>query len=98
MKTLLLSVLLLPALALAEPVKVEKTVVCDEADKMLSYFETNYSEKPLWIGKYDDNNAVILVNPDTQTWSMVQFNVKDNIACLIEAGKGFKFKVPGIGV
>ena len=95
MHKLLLGVLLLPALSFAEPVKVDKQVVCDSAKKMISYFETEYSEKPLWVGAYEeDKNAAVLVNMETQTWSMIVFRMKENVACLIESGTGFKFKMP----
>ena len=95
MRKLLLGVLLLPALSFAEPVKVDKTVVCDSAKEMISHFETKYAERPLWVGAYaEDKNAAVLVNMETQTWSMIVFRMKDDIACLVESGKGFKFKMP----
>lgn len=95
MKKLLLCVLLLPTLALAEPVKINKEVLCDRATDMLTYFSEKYKEKPLWIGNSDDTNVALIVNQETQTWTVVQFNAEKNIACFIEAGKGFKFRLPG---
>lgn len=93
MRKFLLGVLLLPALALAEPVKVEKEVVCDATKEMLPFFVKKYGETPLWMGDADGSSIVLLANAATQTWSVVQFN-KD-VACLIDSGKGFKFKLPG---
>jgi hypothetical protein len=98
MRKFLLGVLLLPALALAEPVEVNKKVVCDEASKMLLHISEKYGEKPLWIGSDSKSKFTVTANEETQTWSIIQYSTTDNISCLIDSGKGFKFKIPGIGV
>lgn len=95
MRKLLLGVLLLPALALAEPVKVDKPVVCDKASDMLSYFGEKYGERPFWMGDTDGSKVLVLTNAETKTWTVVQFNMDNNIACFIESGTGFRFKLPG---
>jgi hypothetical protein len=97
MRKFLLGVLLLPALAFsAEPVEVNKTVVCDSARDMIPFFGKKYQETPLWIGEMKDSTVTLLVNVETQTWSMVQFNIEQDIACLIDSGTGFKFKLPNL--
>lgn len=93
MRKFLLGVLLLPALAFPEPVKVDKEVICDKATEMLSYFSSRFGELPLWLGDTAGSNVVVLANPETKTWTILQFNA--DIACYIESGKGFKFKLPG---
>lgn len=95
MKKLLLGVLLLPALALAEPVKVEKEVVCDKTADVFTFFLEKYKETPQWLGQSDTTRSqiVIMSNAETQTWTLIQFNEK--IACIIETGQGIKFKLPG---
>jgi hypothetical protein len=98
MKKFLLGVLLLPALTTAEPVNVDKTVVCDRATTMLSLIEKKYQEKPIWFANSKDGDFVVTINRDTNTWSIIQFSLEKNIACLIDSGIGFKFKLPGLGV
>jgi len=98
MRKFLLGVLLLPALALAEPVEVNKVVVCDEASKMLPHISEKYGEKPLWIGSDSKSKFTITVNEETQTWSIIQYRTEDDISCLIDSGTGFKFKIPGISI
>lgn len=95
MRQLLLGVLLLPALALAEPVEVNKKVLCDSAKDMISYFYKKYEETPLWMGEAENSKVMVLSNAKTQTWTIIQFNLENNVACMLEAGKGFKFKLPG---
>ena len=93
-----LTALSMSTLIFAEPVKVDKTVVCDSAKEMISHFDTKYAERPIWVGVYEeDKNATVLVNMETQTWSMIVFRMKDDVACLVESGKGFKFKMPESG-
>jgi hypothetical protein len=87
----LLGVLLLPAVALAQPVTVEKSVVCDNAQKAIQELEGKHGEKPIWFGEKNGNNGQfgLLVNPETASWSFIQFSVEKNIVCLIDSGEGF---------
>lgn len=97
MRKFLLGVLLLPALALAEPVKVDKTVVCDSAKEMLPFFYEKYGEQPIWMGDVVDNTKMaILANFETKTWTLVQFAVDIDAACMIDTGTDFKFKLPNM--
>lgn len=96
MRKFLLGVLLLPALAIAEPVEVNKKVVCDDASKMLPHISEKYGETPLWIGGDSKSKFTITANQETQTWSIIQYSIEDDISCLIDSGKGFKFKLPNM--
>jgi hypothetical protein len=93
MRKFLLGVLLLPALASAEPVKVDKSVVCDKATIMLPYIKEKYDEEPIWFGDDGVSQFTITANQKTQTWSMLQFSIEKDISCLIDSGTGFKFKL-----
>lgn len=96
LKMLIAGGLLIPALALAEPVKVAKTVICDDAQKMIEYFEKEHNESPLWMGTVVKNeNFMIMVNLEKQTWTALQFDLTLGMSCVIETGTGFKFKIPG---
>ena len=83
---------------LAEQQVLNKKVTCDDSSKMLPFFGEKYGEEPMWIGtaKADDGKSVVylgvVVNSETQTWSVVMYNKE--VACLIESGKGFKFTLP----
>lgn len=97
MRKFLLGVLLLPALALAEPVKVDKEVVCDSAKEMLPFFYKKHGELPMFMGtNANGTNMAILTNPETKTWTIVQFDIEQDVACMIEAGTDFKFKMPNM--
>jgi hypothetical protein len=91
------SVLLLPAVALAQPVTVEKKVICDSLEAvMASLSGENIKEVPIWFGKEPESELPgysVLVNEKTGTWSIIQFNQK--AACIIGAGEGFQIKFTG---
>ena len=83
---------------LAKPQELTKKVTCDDADEMLPFFGDKYGEEPMWIGttKTADGKEIVymgvVVNPETQTWSVVMYNKE--VACLIDSGEGFKFTMP----
>lgn len=91
MPKFLLGILLLPVFAFAEPVIVEKPVVCDKATTILLGLSTEHKEEPIWFGRSDGSIVVILVNSQTKTWSIVQYN--PNVGCLLETGKGYDSSV-----
>ena len=97
MRKLLLGVLLLPALAVAEPVEVNTKVICDKASEMIPHFGEKYKEQPIWMGNGEEAGSIltIMANPETQSWTLVVFDPKKNLACLFGSGVGFKFKLPG---
>ena len=77
---------LLPTLALSQQV-VQKPVLCDATSKMLPFFEKDYGEKPIWIGKSrkeEEGWFVLMQNPKTDTWTMIQYNAE--VACLLGDG------------
>lgn len=91
-------VLFLPALALAQqgPVKVEKPVLCHTTELVLPEIYKQYKEVPIWGSKLEDSKIAVFINPDTKTWTMLQWN--DDLACVLEAGEGYFLKMPGTGV
>ncbi len=89
MRNVLLGVLLLPALAQAQPVTVEKPVICDKTEKVIESLQTGqYKEMPTWIGYDNTSRFALFVNEKTRTWTMLQFN--ENIACILGVGEGSK--------
>ena len=97
MHKFILGVLLLPAMAIAQPVTVEKPVVCDISKVVIeTLIGKDYKEQPFWIGNDETSRYVMLVNEKTKTWSFVQFN--ENVACVLGTGVNHLqiFLKPGI--
>lgn len=88
MRKFLLGVLLLPAVALAQPVTVDKPVVCDTTERVMQELRGTYGEQPIWLGHLEKSRVGLLINPTTQSWTIVQFT--DKTACILEAGQGFQ--------
>jgi hypothetical protein len=89
MRNLLLGVLLLPALSWAEPVIVEKPVVCDDLETVVEGLQKGYyKEIPIWAGTDENSKYSLFVNEKTKTWTMIQFDRKT--ACIIGAGEEHK--------
>jgi hypothetical protein len=93
MRSFLLGVLLLPALAFAQPVTVEKTLPCDKVDSVIEQLTKKYEEQPVWFGTSGESRVGVLINTKTNSWTVIQFN--DKIACVLEAGEGFQLR-PGL--
>lgn len=88
MKKILFGVLLLPALAFAEPVRIDKPLVCDDAKIVInSLVSGEYKEVPVWLGNADENDSkyAVLFNGKTKTWTIIQFN--QQTACILGTGK-----------
>jgi hypothetical protein len=84
----ILGVLLLPALAHAQPVTVEKPVICDTPKIIIESLSGSHREQPFWSGSDQKSRYVIMVNEDTGSWSIVQFN--KNIACILGTGNNHR--------
>jgi hypothetical protein len=96
MKNLIFGVLFLPALVVAQqqgPVRVEKPVICDHTEAVLETIINEWKERPIWGSMKEDSRILLTANPETQTWSLLQFD--DKYACLIEAGQGYHFGIKG---
>jgi hypothetical protein len=65
-----------------------KPVVCSDVKTIIEGLSDQYNEQPFWNGIGEDTKYILLVNPKTMTWSMVEYNNK--IACIIGTGKGSK--------
>ena len=100
LKGAILGVLFLPALVVAQqqqgPVRVEKPVMCAGTELVLPEIYKQYREVPLWGSQLEDSKIALFVNPETKTWTLMQWN-KD-VACVIETGDNYFLKWPGAGV
>jgi hypothetical protein len=98
LKKALLGVLFLPALVVAQqqgPVRVDKPVICGPTELVLKNV-VEYKELPIWGSQLEDSKIAIFANPETESWTMIQWS-KD-VACVIEAGEGYLLKDPMIAV
>ncbi len=94
MHKFLLGVLLLPALVAAQPVTVEKPVICERTELVIESLQKGeYKEQPVWIGVDESSRYSLFVNNRTKTWTMIQFN--QQIACIIAVGTKAKMLPSG---
>ena len=85
----ILGVLLLPAIATAQPVTVEKPVPCEKTKTVIdALLKSDYKEQPIWIGSDEQSRNSIFANEKTGSWTLIQFN--EQIACILGAGEGSK--------
>ena len=93
---ILLALALLASTAYAqEPVKLEKTVVCAGTQQVLDNLTKKYGEVPLWGGHLANSNIAVFVNPETKTWTVLQWT--GTAACVIDTGTGYVLNWPGKG-
>ncbi len=97
MHKFIFGVLLLPALAYAQPVTVEKPVICDNLKTVIETLTgKGYQEQPFWSGNDETSRYVLLANERTKSWTILQFN--KNIACVLGTGDNHKqvFSKPAV--
>lgn len=91
MRSLLFLFLAFPFIAAAEPVQLQKQVICDRTSVIMKELTLGeYKEIPVWVGNADDSYYSLLVNEKTQTFTLIQFT--KSTACVLGDGKGFKFQ------
>jgi len=69
----------------------ERKFTCGKTKFVLETLTKTAKEKPIWSGKDDETgtDTVIMVNSETLTWTVVQYD--GNMACVLHSGEGFKF-------
>lgn len=71
----------------ADPIEKKKPVICDETKKIYEELVNGeYAEMPVWGGHGEKSNFVLLVNKETGTWTLLEFN-KDT-SCILGVGEG----------
>lgn len=62
-----------------------KPLKCSDAESVMNYFNINYQETPLWVGKTTTGTHItLLVNKDTRSWTMIEYDAR--MACVLGAG------------
>ena len=97
MKKLLSLLAVIPLLTSAQsagPTAVEKTVICDKTQNVLDVIMNGrFQETPVWGGEDETSKYGLLVNRETGTWTIIQFN-KDT-ACVLGTGGSSRSMTPG---
>ena len=91
-----LSVMLLvfPVLLFAQDVPdtviMTKKVLCAAPDKVMHELsQSQFAEQPFWQGQdQNEDHVVLLVNKQTKTWTLIEYNDKN--ACILSSGDGHK--------
>jgi hypothetical protein len=80
---------MIPVIAFAEPVKINKPVVCNDTSVVFKALtDGDFKEQPIWVGAAEDSKYTLFVNEKTGTWTVIQFDSKN--ACVL--GEGIKSK------
>jgi len=92
MRTLILAFMcLFASTSYAQLKQYEKMVNCGNSKWVLDVLTKTAKENSIWIGKDSetDTNTVIMINRETLSWTVVQYD--KTVACILTSGEGFKF-------
>lgn len=73
------------AIAQSVPVEIEKKVVCDYTNRIIDVLLNEYKESPVWAGADEKSKYSLLINQETGTWTMIQFD--KNTTCILGTGE-----------
>jgi hypothetical protein len=68
-----------------KPRVINKPVVCSDPKTVIEGLTEESGEQPFWSGATEKTKYILLVNPKTRTWSMVEYT--DKTACVLDMGK-----------
>ena len=84
---------LISTIADAQIFESKKNITCGNTKFMLKGFAgEEIAEHPIWVGTTEETKTrtVILVNKNTQTWSVIQLD--DKVTCVLSIGDGYAYK------
>ena len=93
MRHLILAFLCLTtSISYAQLAEYERKLTCGKTKFVLEALSKMAKEKIIWAGysKYSDTQTVVMINTETLTWTVVQYD-KD-MACVLNNGEGFKIR------
>lgn len=93
MRYLILAFLCLTtSISYAQLAEHERKLTCGKTKFLLEALSKIAKEKIIWSGdsKYSETKTVVMINTETLTWTVVQYD-KD-MACVLNNGEGFKTK------
>lgn len=71
----------------------ERKVTCGSVKVIIKALTGKDAEEvPLWVGLSNtgDTQTAVLVNKETLTWTVIQYDTK--MACVLSSGEGYRFK------
>jgi hypothetical protein len=69
--------------------ELKKPVMCDKTKKIFAeLINGEYQELPAWSGEDEKTRFVLLINQETSTWSIIQFDKET--ACILGVGEKSK--------
>lgn len=93
MRYLILACLCLTtSVSFAQLAEYERKLTCGKTKFVLEALTKVAKEKIIWVGdsKYTETQTVVMINTETLTWTVVQYD--KNMACVLNNGEGFKIK------
>lgn len=78
---------LISSIANAQPIiDLVKEIKCSDVSVIMSYFNNNFQERPIWVGQTVTGTYItLLVNREKHTWTMIEYDAK--LGCVLGAGK-----------
>lgn len=72
----------------AQEFKVDKTVICNNTDKVFSELK-GFKESPIWtsLSPIEKSEYVFFFGKESGTWSLVQVIPSEGVACLVAFGE-----------
>lgn len=73
----------------AQPVRIDKPIVCDKTNAVFAVLQEKFQEMPVWGGKSagDQTSYALMLNSETKTWTLLQFNT--DTACILGLGNEY---------
>lgn len=65
--------------------QLNKPVVCGTFSMIVEQITKTYGEEPQWNGSGAETKFTMLVNPKTQTWTLIEYT--NTMACIIGTGE-----------
>ena len=93
MRYILLAVLcLISSVANAQLSEYERRLTCGNTKFVIEALTKVAKERAMWSGRdpVTGTDIVVMVNPTTLTWTIVQYD--PGMACVLHSGEGFKFR------
>ena len=80
------------SISYAQLAEYERKLTCGKTKFVLEALTKVAKEKVIWVGdsKYNDSQTIVMINTETLTWTVVQYD--KNMACVLNNGEGFKIK------
>ena len=83
--TILMSSCIAVSLAQSSAIEIRKTVICDDTKTVLDTLLNEYHESPVWAGTDEKSKFGLLINQETGTWTIIQFD--KNTTCILGVGE-----------